>query len=164
MLQLKLQYFGHLMWRANSLENTVMLGKTEETRRGEQQVAMVGWNHQFNRHAMGSLAYCSAWSCKELDTTEQLNNNNYIHLITTESQAQVLIWSQNTLIWSHIYTYMISEYTYWIKNILFNDNSGQTETILNSKLSTSAWSFTVLSNILLSSQKYKEEINDCLQI
>ena len=37
MLQLKLQYFGHLMLRASSLENTVMLGKTEETGRGEQQ-------------------------------------------------------------------------------------------------------------------------------
>ena len=33
MLKLKLQYFGHLMWRANSLEKTLMLGKTEGGRR-----------------------------------------------------------------------------------------------------------------------------------
>ena len=33
MLKLKLQYFGHLMWRTNSLENTLMLGKTERGRR-----------------------------------------------------------------------------------------------------------------------------------
>ena len=33
MLKLKLQYFGHLMWRANSLEKTVMLGKIEGRRR-----------------------------------------------------------------------------------------------------------------------------------
>ena len=33
MLKLKLQYFGHLMWRADSLENTLMLGKTEGRRR-----------------------------------------------------------------------------------------------------------------------------------
>ena len=33
MLELKLQYFGHLMRRANSLENTLMLGKTEGRRR-----------------------------------------------------------------------------------------------------------------------------------
>ena len=33
MLKLKLQYFGHLMWRANSLEKTLMLGKTEGRRR-----------------------------------------------------------------------------------------------------------------------------------
>ena len=33
MLKLELQYFGHLMWRANSLEKTLMLGKTEGKRR-----------------------------------------------------------------------------------------------------------------------------------
>ena len=47
MLKLKLQYFGHLMQRANSLEKTLMLGKTEG-RRKEQQ--MVGWHHWFNAH------------------------------------------------------------------------------------------------------------------
>ena len=62
---------------------------------------MVGWNHQFNGHAceqtlgdsegQGSLAYCSAKGCKELDTAEQLNNNNHIHLVNIESQAQILI-------------------------------------------------------------------------
>ena len=39
MLKLKLQYFGHLMWRADSLEKTLMLGKTEgRRRRGRQRV------------------------------------------------------------------------------------------------------------------------------
>ena len=37
MLKLKLQYFGHLMQRANSLENTLMLGKIEGRRRREQE-------------------------------------------------------------------------------------------------------------------------------
>ena len=37
MLKLKLQYFGHLMRRANSLEKTLILGKTEGRRRGGQQ-------------------------------------------------------------------------------------------------------------------------------
>ena len=37
MLKLKLQYFGHLMWRIDSLEKTLMLGKTEGRRRGGQQ-------------------------------------------------------------------------------------------------------------------------------
>ena len=37
MLKLKLQYFGHLMQRANSLEKTLMLGKTEGRRRRGQQ-------------------------------------------------------------------------------------------------------------------------------
>ena len=39
MLVLKLQYFGHLMQRANSLEKTLMLGKTEgKRRRGQQRI------------------------------------------------------------------------------------------------------------------------------
>ena len=41
MLKLKLQYFGHLMQRANSLEKTLMLGKVEGRRRGMQQ--RIGW-------------------------------------------------------------------------------------------------------------------------
>ena len=38
MLKLKLQYFGHLMGRADSLEKTLMLGKTEGRRRGQQRM------------------------------------------------------------------------------------------------------------------------------
>ena len=41
MLKLKLQYFGHLMWRGNSLEKTLMLGKIEGRRRREWQ--KMGW-------------------------------------------------------------------------------------------------------------------------
>ena len=37
-LMLKLQYFGHLMWRADSLEKTLMLGKIEGRRRGRQRM------------------------------------------------------------------------------------------------------------------------------
>ena len=43
MLKLKLQYFGHLMLRADSLKKTLMLGKTEGRRRTEDE--MVGWHH-----------------------------------------------------------------------------------------------------------------------
>ena len=38
MLKLKLQYFGHLMQRAESFEKTLMLGKTESRRRGGQRM------------------------------------------------------------------------------------------------------------------------------
>ena len=38
MLKLKLQYFGHLMMRANSLEKTLMLGKSEDRRRGRERM------------------------------------------------------------------------------------------------------------------------------
>ena len=45
MLKLKLQYFGYLMERANSLENTLMLGMSESRKiKGEQRM-MVGWHH-----------------------------------------------------------------------------------------------------------------------
>ena len=38
MLKLKFHYFGHLMWRTDSLEKTLMLGKTEGRRRGRQRI------------------------------------------------------------------------------------------------------------------------------
>ena len=49
-LKLKLQYFGHLMQRADSLEKTLMLEKTEGKRRGATEYEMVGWHHQLNGH------------------------------------------------------------------------------------------------------------------
>ena len=80
MLKLKLQYFGHLMQRADSLEKNLMLGKIKVRRRREQQDEMVGWHHQLDGHeyeqALGvgngqeSLACCSPWGNKETDTTE----------------------------------------------------------------------------------------------
>ena len=48
MLKLKLQYFGHLMRRTDSLEKTLMLGMIEG-RRGRQDET-VGWHHRFNGH------------------------------------------------------------------------------------------------------------------
>ena len=51
MLKLKLQYFGHLMRRADSLEKTLMLGRIEgKRRRGRQRDKIVGWHHQLNGH------------------------------------------------------------------------------------------------------------------
>ena len=42
---LKLQYFGYLMRKANSLEKTLMLGKIEGRGRGATEDEMVGWHH-----------------------------------------------------------------------------------------------------------------------
>ena len=44
-LMLKLQYFGHLMQKADSLEKTLMLGKIEGRRRRVIEDEMVGWDH-----------------------------------------------------------------------------------------------------------------------
>ena len=79
MLKLKLQYFGHLMQRADSFEKTLMLGKIEgRRRRGQQRI--VGWHHRLNGHGFGwilgvgdgqgGLACCSSWGHKESDITE----------------------------------------------------------------------------------------------
>ena len=87
MLKLKLQYFGHLMGRAGSLEKTLMPGKIEgRRRRGQQRDEIVGWHHRLDGHefeqapglgdGQGSLLCCSPWSCKESDTTEWLNNKH----------------------------------------------------------------------------------------
>ena len=54
-LKLKLQYFGHLMWTANSLEKTLMLGKIEGWRRREQQDEMAGWHYWFSGHELGQF-------------------------------------------------------------------------------------------------------------
>ena len=81
MLKLKLQYFGHLMGRADSLEKTLMLGKVEGRRRkGQQRIRWIGWHHQLDGHefeqasgvgdGQGSLVCCRPWGHKESDITE----------------------------------------------------------------------------------------------
>ena len=53
MLKLKLQYFGHLMQRNDSLEKTMMLGKIEGGRRkGTTEDEMVGWHHCLDGHEL----------------------------------------------------------------------------------------------------------------
>ena len=49
-LKLKLQYFGHLMWKTDSLEKTLMLGQTEGRRRRKWQRMMVEWHHWLDGH------------------------------------------------------------------------------------------------------------------
>ena len=77
-LKLKLQYFGHMMWRANSLQNIVMLAKIRARERGCR-----GWDswmdHLLNGHeceqtlgdseVQGILVFCSSWGRKESDMT-----------------------------------------------------------------------------------------------
>ena len=54
MLKLKLQYFGHLMRRADSFESTLMLGETEgQGKRGWSEDEMVEWHHRLNGHEFG---------------------------------------------------------------------------------------------------------------
>ena len=84
MLKLKLQYFGHLMRRVDSLEKTLMLGRIGgRRRRGRQRMRWLGWHHCLYGHefgwtlrvgdGQGDLACCDSWGHKESDTTEHLN-------------------------------------------------------------------------------------------
>ena len=55
MLKLKLQYFSHLMRRADSFEKTLMLGKTEGEETGTTEDEMFGWHHRLSGHGLGGL-------------------------------------------------------------------------------------------------------------
>ena len=86
-LMLKLQVFGDLMRRADSLERTLMLGKIEgRRRRGRQRMRWLDgitgsmdmslsklW--ETVKEGQGCLACCIPWGHKESDMTARLNNN-----------------------------------------------------------------------------------------
>ena len=94
MLKLKLQYFGHLLRRTDSLEKTLMLGKIKGRRKekGMTEDEVVGWHHQLDGHGFGwtlgvgdrqgGLACCGSWDHKEPDTTEHLNSTELINYMT----------------------------------------------------------------------------------
>ena len=105
MLKLKLQYFGHLVRRTDSLERTLMLGKIEgRRRRGQQRMRWLDgiitqWSHEFEQapgvgDIQGSLVCCSPWGHKELDMTEQLN---WLTLISGGENITVAPYSEDGL-------------------------------------------------------------------
>ena len=86
MLKLKLQYFGHLLQRADSLEKTDAGKDWGQEKKRATDDEVVGWHHQLSGHefeltpgdgeGQGSLVCCSPWGHKESDVTYQLNNSN----------------------------------------------------------------------------------------
>ena len=87
MLKLKLQYFGHLMRRADSFEKTLMLGKIEgRRRRGWQRMRLLdGITNSMDMSlsrlwelVLGGLVCYSPWGHKELNITERLNRTELI--------------------------------------------------------------------------------------
>ena len=81
MLKLKLQYFGHLMKRVDSLEKTLILGGIGgRRRRGRQRMRSLDGITDVMDMSLGQLRElmmdresCDSWGLKESDTTEQLN-------------------------------------------------------------------------------------------
>ena len=83
MLKLKLQYYGHLMRRADSLEKTHAGRNWGQEEKGMTQDEMTGWHHRLDGRefewtpgvgdGQGGLACCDSWGHKESDTTKWLN-------------------------------------------------------------------------------------------
>ena len=83
MLRLKLQNFGHFMWRADSLEKTDAGRDWGQEEKGTTEDEMAGWHHWLDGcesewtagvgDGQGGLACCDSWGRKESDTTEWLH-------------------------------------------------------------------------------------------
>ena len=82
-LGLKLQYFGHLMWRVDSGEDSDTGRDWGQEEKGTTQDEMAEWHHWLDGResewtpgvgdGQGGLVSCDSWGRKELDTTERLN-------------------------------------------------------------------------------------------
>ena len=82
MLKLKLQYFGHLMWRVDSLEKTDAGRDWRQEEKATTEDEMAGWHHRLDGHesewtpgvgdGQGGLECCNSWGHKESDMTERL--------------------------------------------------------------------------------------------
>ena len=83
MLKLKLQYFGHLMQRVDSLDKTDAGRDWGQEEKGMTEDEMAGWHHRLDGHefgwtpgvgdGQGGLVCCNSWGHKESDMTKRLN-------------------------------------------------------------------------------------------
>ena len=101
MLKLKLQYFGHLMQRADSLEKTLMLGKMEGGRRGGQE-EMVGWHHWLSGHVFEYTLGAGEGQ----GSLQLMGLQRVIYNWATEPQQQ---WLLNVQLEDRIYHHYISD-------------------------------------------------------
>ena len=112
MLKLKPQYFGHLMWRADSFEKTLMLGKIEGRRRGRQRMRWLAgitdstnmslgnfWELVIDREVWCAVVHSVARSRTRLSDWTELNAVFYINLhfkLRTRIQGKIM-WLRNIM-------------------------------------------------------------------
>ena len=128
MLKLKLQYFGHLMWRTDIRKDPDAGKDWMPEEKGTTEDEMIGWHHWFDGHefeqapgvgdGQESLACCHPWGHKELDMTERLNwteSNSFLFRRDCWLLVEVLVlvcryrlhntvsWAQSTSLngWKH---------------------------------------------------------------
>ena len=110
MLKLKLQYFGHLMWRTDSFEKTDAGKDWGQEEKGTTEDEMVRWYHRLNGHefeqvpgvgdGQGNLACYSLWGHKESDMTEWLNWTELMLFIPLFPSSEIAIhWLGIGVVW-----------------------------------------------------------------
>ena len=127
MLKLKLQCFGHLMWRAYSLEKNLMLEKIEGRRRmGWQKmrwldsiIVSVGMNlgRLQETEGQGSLACCSSWDSKSRTWLSHWTTTTVTPMTKSWGQFSVLIslslpsvlHTVYYFLWEHFFFYMLEK-------------------------------------------------------
>ena len=88
MLKPKLQYFSHLMWRDDSLEKTLMLGKIEgRRRRGQWRMRCLDWHHWLNGHELEQTLGDSEGQ-RTLAMMQCMGSQRVRHNRVTEEQQQ----------------------------------------------------------------------------
>ena len=134
MLKLKLQYFGHLMWRTNSLEKTLMLENTKGGRRGQQRMRRLDGITDamdmslsrlqelvMDREAWRSAAHGVAKSRTQLSDWTELKR---------ESVLKTLCWMTETLykrihvLWFQLYKGLYNRENYCMVGTKFRDGNG----------------------------------------
>ena len=106
--KLKLQYFGHLLWRADSFEKTLILEKIEGGRRRGWQDEMVGWHHRLNGYGYGSWWWTGRpgllqpWGHKVSDMIEQLNWTDNIMLYIFNSFVRKCLFIYDIHDWGYL--------------------------------------------------------------